>query len=687
MSANPKYILTERVAQGGMAEIHLGKIVGSDGFSRVCAFKRILPHFARDKEFIQMFRQEAMVAKQLQNKNIVQVFDFVADEQSFMLVMEYVDGQDLRSVLAGAEEVKRRIPTEVCCYIMIEILSGLSFAHSALDVSGASMNIIHRDVSPQNVLLSYEGDVKITDFGIAKVQNSGGNTQVGVLKGKFRYMSPEQAMGKEIDARTDVFAAGVILYEMITMTRLFKGDDMVVLEQVRKCNIVPPSSVRNTRVPPELEAIMMKMLARDPVQRYQTAKAALRDLSRFLYGFRPDFFSGEVAEFMQLIFRDKITSSRERLRSTLALPVDAIGRATRGMDVVAPESAMSMVLDVSDHSQVGRAAGQNEAQANRPAPVQLHGQQSPATVRSPQRGVQQAASGDGMAQKAGVFPLNSAAAMRDNQGRQGGGAQAGRSYPPGSSGPGPKDQHGHALSLSPRQVAKASSELQAQQIERSRVVATPAASVQLYGQTGQIPLGGRTVSRRVSVRARSKGSPLLIVLVGIIIIAGVLVVALRRNDIPYTVDLEISTLPKVPFRFDVTGSNFSDTQMATSPVRFTLKGGDYEVKISRPGFQPQTFSVSTALFMRLIRKTIVMENEGPLGQLRLTTQPPGAKITSPDGYYSEVSPALLSFLPLGKPLVFEVRHPKCQPAVYRETLPRSAEQSVLVRSLTLKGCE
>jgi hypothetical protein len=431
---------------------------------------------------------------------------------------------------------------------------------------------------------------------------------------------------------------------------------------------------------------MMKMLAREPAQRYQTAKAALRDLSRFLYGFRPDFFSGEVAEFMQLIFRDKITSSRERLRSTLALPVDAIGRATRGMDVVAPESAMSMVLDVSDHSQVGRAAGQNDAQAKNPAVAQPNRQQSPVTVRAPQRAAQQPASGDGVVQRAAGFYGNAAAQMPEQQGRKGGAAQAGRSSHPASSGPGSKDQNGQALSLNPKLVAKAGSDFQGQQNERSRVVPVQISAAQPFGQTAQVPMG-RTVSRRVSVRAKQKGSPLLIVLVGIIIIAGVLVVALRRNDIPYTVDLEISTLPKVPFRFDVTGSNLSDTQMATSPVRFTLKGGDYDVKISRPGFQPQTFSVSTALFMRVIRKTIVMESEGPLGQLRLTTQPPGAKITSQDGYYSEVSPALISFLPLGKPLVFEIRHPKCQPAVYRETLPRSAEQSVLVRSLTLKGCE
>lgn len=368
MSGIPKYILTERIAQGGMAEIHLGKIVGSDNFSRVCAFKRILPQFAQDKDFVAMFRLEANVAKQLQNKNIVQVYDFVTDQQNFMLVMEYVDGQDLRSVLGTAEMVRRRIPLEIAVFITMEVLSGLAYAHSALDVTGRSMNIIHRDVSPQNILISYEGDVKITDFGIAKVQNSSSGTQVGVLKGKFRYMSPEQAMGKNVDTRTDIFAVGVVLYEMITMTRLFKGDDMAVLEQVRRCKIVPPSQVKNSKVPEELERIMMKLLARDPSHRYQSAKAAVKDLSRFLYSFRPDFFAGEVAEFMQTIFRDRLASSRERLRSTLALPVGAIGRTTRGVDVVAPESFHQSVLNVS-HANFRPSRG-NVARAEAGAPGQ-----------------------------------------------------------------------------------------------------------------------------------------------------------------------------------------------------------------------------------------------------------------------------------------------------------------------------
>lgn len=343
--ASSKYILTERIAVGGMAEIHLGKIVGSDGFARICAFKKILPHFASDKEFIQMFRNEADVAKQLVNKNIVQVYDFVAEGDSYMLVMEYVDGQDLRSVLQLSEQARKRIPTELACYIIIELLSGLGYAHGLIDLSGRSLNIIHRDVSPQNILVSFEGDVKITDFGIAKVETHNTHTRAGVIKGKFSYMSPEQAEGRDIDARCDVFAAGIVLYEMLTMTRLFKGEELSVLTAVRECKIRPPSQVKDTSIPQELEHIVMRMLEKDVAKRYANAKEVVKDLSKFLYSFRPDFFAGELAEYMQNLFKEKIELSKARMRSTLALPFGTMGpgaiRYTKGEDALYGANAES----------------------------------------------------------------------------------------------------------------------------------------------------------------------------------------------------------------------------------------------------------------------------------------------------------------------------------------------------------
>lgn len=637
MVGTPKYILTERIAQGGMAEIHLGKIVGSDGFSRVCAFKRILPHFAQDKEFIQMFRQEAMVAKQLQNKNIVQVYDFVGDGQSFMLVMEYVDGQDLRSVLAVAEQARRRIPVEIAVYVTMEVLSGLAFAHSALDVTGRSMNIIHRDISPQNVLISYEGDVKITDFGIAKVQDTSTSTQVGVLKGKFRYMSPEQAMGREIDARSDLFAAGVILYEMITMTRLFKGEDMAVLEQVRRCNIAAPSQVRNTRIPMELEAIIMKMLAREPASRYQTAKAAVKELSRFLYGFRPDFFAGEVAEFMQAIFRDRLASSRERLRSTLALPVDAIGRATRGMDVGAPESFHSAVLDVSQTGlpQMSGSAAQALADGGRSAVA-------PSPTQSQMQN------------------------MRVAQARTRGKAR------------GRKKRGGQqTLEVDTSHLGRPFGQTNTELREMRT-------NTQL-GNGGGAASDGRRHLRVRSPRRKSHAWVFLL-LAGVLLLSGIIVAA-RKNMIPYTIDLEISLTPRVPMRIDIVGTGgFNLTRMVEGPATFSLDNGEYSVRVFRPGFEMQRFSFATSIFERTLRHSLVLEKSGLLGQLRITTTPPGAEITSSDGFIQATSPGVLTYVPIGKPLDLTIRHPRCAPFTYKERLPRSAEKTVLNRTIQLRDC-
>lgn len=328
MSSQSKYILSERIATGGMAEIHIGKLVGADGFSRICAFKRILPQYASDKEFINMFKQEAMLAKQLQHKNVIQVFDFVAEGNNFMLVMEYLDGQDLRAVLGATEQARRKVPSEVACYVAAEALAGLGYAHGLSDLSGKKYGIIHRDVSPQNILVSFDGDVKITDFGVAKVKtNAQSNTKAGVLKGKFSYMSPEQAGGLEVDARSDLFSLGIVLYEMVTMLRLFKGEDLVVLNSVRECKITPPNQVPGVKIPEEFEAIIMKLLSKDVNKRYVDAKEAIKDLNKCLYTIKPNFFPGEVADFMQEIFKEKIEHSKVRMRSTLALPMETGAQA------------------------------------------------------------------------------------------------------------------------------------------------------------------------------------------------------------------------------------------------------------------------------------------------------------------------------------------------------------------------
>ncbi len=305
-----------------MAEIFLGKAIGADNFIRLCAFKRILPHHAKDDDFINMFRQEAMIVKQFQNKNIVQVYDFVSSQDTYMLVMEFVNGVDLRSILMQAEKLNKPIPVEVAAFIATEILSGLNYAHQAKDIEGVSQNIVHRDISPQNILISFEGDVKITDFGIAKAQNQTSSTQAGVIKGKFRYMSPEQASGDPLDGRSDIFATGILLFEMLTMTRLFKGDDLTVLENVRNCKINPPSELSPHEIPPELDAIVLKMLAKETKKRYLKAQDAAKDITKFLYSFKKDFYSAEVSEYLSSLFEQKIKTNQALISSVLSSSSD-----------------------------------------------------------------------------------------------------------------------------------------------------------------------------------------------------------------------------------------------------------------------------------------------------------------------------------------------------------------------------
>ena len=217
-----QYILLDKVGSGGMAELFKAKKVGIEGFERVLAIKRILPHLSSDEEFIDMFIAEAKLVALLSHKNITQVYDFGKIGQNYFIAMEYIRGKDLRGLLKRCNEKNIKFPITLAVFIAKEVASGLSYAHRQKDSMEKSLNIIHRDVSPQNILISYDGDVKVVDFGIAKA-GSQSRTTTGVLKGKLSYMSPEQAWGKTIDHRSDIFAIGIVLYEMLTGERLLRG--------------------------------------------------------------------------------------------------------------------------------------------------------------------------------------------------------------------------------------------------------------------------------------------------------------------------------------------------------------------------------------------------------------------------------------------------------------------------------
>jgi serine/threonine protein kinase len=284
-----------------MAEVFKAKRTGVEGFEKVVAVKRILPHLSDNKEFVDMFIDEAKMVAGLTHPNIVQIFDLGKIESSYFIAMEYVHGRDLRSILRRCKDRDLRIPLDLTVLVASKVCAALEYAHRKKDPRGRPMKIVHRDVSPQNILISFEGEVKLTDFGIAKAATKASTTERGALRGKLLYMSPEQAWGKPLDRRSDIFSLGIVLYEMLTERKPFLANSEVsILEMVRESRVVPPRQV-NTRIPERLEQVCLKALERDPDVRYQDAADMVKDLDRFLHERQPPTPQG-LARFLEILF-------------------------------------------------------------------------------------------------------------------------------------------------------------------------------------------------------------------------------------------------------------------------------------------------------------------------------------------------------------------------------------------------
>ena len=298
------YRLVKKIAVGGMAEVFKAKRTGVEGFEKVVAVKRILPHLSDNKEFVDMFIDEAKMVAGLAHPNIVQISDLGKLEKSYYIAMEYVHGRDLRSILRRAKDRGLRLPLDLTVLIVSRVCSALEFAHRKKDERGRPMLIVHRDISPQNILISFEGEVKLTDFGIAKAATKARITDAGALRGKLLYMSPEQAWGKPMDRRSDLFSLGIVFYEMVTDQKPFLGSsEMSILEMVRECRVAPPSDV-NPRIPERLEKVVMTALERDPDHRYQDAAEMYRDLDRVLHERQPPT-ANELTRFLELLFDEE----------------------------------------------------------------------------------------------------------------------------------------------------------------------------------------------------------------------------------------------------------------------------------------------------------------------------------------------------------------------------------------------
>ncbi len=308
-----KYFLVDRIAVGGMAEIFKAKTFGHGGFEKLLVVKRILSNLSSNHEFEEMFVDEAKVSATLQHANIVQTFEFGKIRENCFIAMECVEGKDIKGLLRKLAHKRRLLPIEFAVYVAHEAAKGLAYAHRKQDREGQDLDLVHRDMSPSNVLISYEGEVKIADFGIAKAKTNTYTTRDGVLKGKFEYMSPEQASGHDIDHRSDIFSLGIILYECLTGRRLFKaGSDLKTLEAIKACDIDPPS-VHNPAVPARVDQIVMRALARRPDDRYQEAHEFQADLMEFLHPATPDLTRQSFAHFLGDVFAQEIADERRRL--------------------------------------------------------------------------------------------------------------------------------------------------------------------------------------------------------------------------------------------------------------------------------------------------------------------------------------------------------------------------------------
>jgi tetratricopeptide (TPR) repeat protein len=320
-----KYLLLDKVATGGMAELYKAKITGIQGFEKLIAIKRILPHLANEEELVTSFIDEAKLAALLHHQNIVQIYDFGRIEDSYYIAMEYLLGKDLRLVMRKATLAGKPIGLETTLLIVSRICAALEYSHGLKDFQGKPLNIIHRDVSPANVLLTYDGNVKIVDFGIAKAATQSHLTQAGMIKGKVAYMSPEQAAGETIDHRSDIFSTGIILYELATGMPMFHGDTLQILNLVRNAKFTPACHVR-PELPEKFHPILDRALAKEREVRYQSAGDMLGDIEELMYQMSARTSPRHLADYMKALFEEEIAAEKTAMLEMA--PTAAAGSGT-----------------------------------------------------------------------------------------------------------------------------------------------------------------------------------------------------------------------------------------------------------------------------------------------------------------------------------------------------------------------
>ncbi len=308
-----RYLILDHLVDGGMAKICRARFLGEQA-DKIVAIKMVQPQYSQNESFKTMFMDEIKVTFGLLHPNIVQTYDYGMQHGQLYVAMEYCDGRNLKEYL---DKLKKRgfiFPIEISVYIVSQACQGLFYAHTLTDkLTGKAANIVHRDISPHNIMLTYDGAIKVIDFGIAKAESNSEATQAGTIKGKLSYLAPEYLDGQELDPRYDQFAVGITLWEMLCSRKLFKApNDLAVLKKIQECKVPPPSSI-NPMVPKELDQIVLRSLSKDRSKRFADLNEMNKELTRFLYSYKADFNATDLAYFAKELFKEEIKTDREKL--------------------------------------------------------------------------------------------------------------------------------------------------------------------------------------------------------------------------------------------------------------------------------------------------------------------------------------------------------------------------------------
>jgi serine/threonine-protein kinase len=329
-----RYQLLAKLATGGMAEIYLARQTGIKGFERLVAVKKLFAHLAVEEKFLEMFFDEARIAATLNHPNIVQIYDLGQEEESYFIAMEYLEGESLGYMLRECHKSKTPIPATLAAGIVSQVCDGLDYAHKLTDDMGKPLAIVHRDVSPQNIIVLFSGGVKLVDFGIAKAASKSHKTSIGMFKGKLAYMSPEQCLGKPVDNRSDIFSMGAVFWELLTQRRLFKGDNKLTVMESIVSGDIPPLRKYKPNLSVELESITLQALQKDPKNRFRNAKEMGAAIQGYLRRIGAAAGVQEIAGFVKVVFAERAQKKRRLLEAIRSGDTTRVTQVT--LDVLKP---------------------------------------------------------------------------------------------------------------------------------------------------------------------------------------------------------------------------------------------------------------------------------------------------------------------------------------------------------------